>query len=72
MRRVFLDANVIFTATHNPRGNGQALFTLAAEGRLQLLSSRYAIEEARRNIALKYPECVSEPAEALTLGMKPE
>ena len=26
MRRFFLDANVIFTAAHNPNGNGRALF----------------------------------------------
>ena len=60
MRRFFLDANVIFTAAHNPDGNGRALFKLAAEHRLELVSSRYALEEAARNIAIKFPECVAE------------
>ena len=60
MRRFFLDANVIFTAAHNPDGNGRALFMLAAEQKLELVSSRYALEEAARNIAVKFPECVAE------------
>ncbi len=60
MRRLFLDANVIFTAAHNPNGNSRALFKLGAEQRVELISSRYALEEAARNIAVKFPECVSE------------
>ena len=60
MRRFFLDANVIFTAAHNPNGNGRALFRLAAEQQLELISSRYALEEAARNIAVKFPGCVAE------------
>ena len=60
MRRFFLDANVIFTAAHNPDGNGRALFRLAGEQQLELVSSRYALEEAARNIAVKFPECVVE------------
>ena len=60
MRRFFLEANVIFTAAHNPTGNGGALFRLAAGQQLELVVSRYALEEAARNIALKFPECVAE------------
>ena len=60
MRRFFLDANVIFTAAHNPDGNSRALFRLAAQQQLELVSSRYALEEAARNIAVKFPECVAE------------
>jgi predicted nucleic acid-binding protein len=60
VRRFFLDANVIFMAAHNPDGNGRALFRLAAEQQIELVSSRYAVEEAARNIAVKFPECVAE------------
>jgi len=60
VRHFFLDANVIFTAAHNPDGNGRALFRLAAEQQLELVSSRYALEEAARNIAVNFPECVGE------------
>jgi predicted nucleic acid-binding protein len=60
VRRFFLDANVIFTAAHNPDGNSRALFRLAAQQQLELVSSRYALEEAARNIAVKFPECVAE------------
>jgi len=58
--RCFLDTNVIFTAGHNPDGNGRALFKLAATRGVVLVSSRYAVEEAARNIALKYPRCIDE------------
>ena len=60
MTRFFLDANVIFTAAHNPDGNGRALFKLAARRWVVLLSSRYALEEAARNIAVKLSECIGE------------
>jgi len=60
VRRFFLDANVIFTAAHNPNGNGRALFRLAAAQQLELVVSRYALEEAARNIAVKFSECIAE------------
>jgi predicted nucleic acid-binding protein len=56
VKRCFLDANVIFTAVHNADGNGRALFRLAAQSRVVLVSSPYALEEAARNIIVKYPE----------------
>lgn len=55
--RLFLDANVVFSAAHNPAGNARALFRLAGVGHCALVASRYAIEEASRNIALKFPDC---------------
>ena len=61
--RLFLDANVVFSAAHNPRGNARELFGLASQGHCELVTSAYALEEARRNIALKYPECVPVIAE---------
>ncbi len=60
MRRFFLDANVIFSAVHNPGGNARALFRLAGARKIEVVSSRYALEEAARNIALKFPQCVAE------------
>jgi len=53
--RLFLDANVLFTAAHNPGGRAAALFALARQGACTLLSSPHAVEEARRNLKLKYP-----------------
>jgi len=53
--RLFLDANVLFTAAHNPGGRAAALFALAQQGACTLLSSSHALEEARRNLRLKYP-----------------
>lgn len=51
--RVFLDANVPFTAAYNDRGLCSALFRFAADGQCELVTSAFAAEEARRNVALK-------------------
>ena len=51
--RLFLDANVLFSAVHSPQGRSRALFELAGAGRCALLSSPHAVEEASRNLALK-------------------
>lgn len=59
MMLLFLDANVLFTAAHNPRGKAALVIELGQGGLWQIASSRYAIEEARRNMARKYPERVA-------------
>ena len=59
MHRIFLDANVLFTAAHNPDGKAASLFDALDLKRPELLSSAFAITEARRNIAAKYPQCVT-------------
>ena len=53
--RVFLDANVLFTAAHNPRGKAALIIELGGEGHWALATSRYALEEARRNLDRKFP-----------------
>ena len=57
--RVFLDANVLFTAAHNPRGRAAFVITLGSEGLFQLSTSAYAREEARRNLERKAPDRLS-------------
>jgi predicted nucleic acid-binding protein len=52
--RVFLDANVLFSATHNPAGRCALLIELAQGSRLQLFTSAHARYEADRNLKLKY------------------
>jgi predicted nucleic acid-binding protein len=54
--RLLLDANVLFSAAHNPGGNARALFLLVEQRAVELVTSPFAVEEARRNIAVKYPE----------------
>lgn len=54
--RVFLDANVLFTAAHNPDGLARLLFDLARHGVLTLISSHVAVGEARANLILKAPD----------------
>ena len=54
--RLFLDANVLFTAAHNPRGKAALVIELGGSGHWALSSSRLAVEEARRNIERKFPQ----------------
>ena len=56
--RLFLDANVLFTATHNPGGKAALVIKLGCQGHWDLFSSPYAIEEARRNLERKFPQCL--------------
>lgn len=55
-KRIFLDANVLFTAAHNPDGKAALLIELGQKGHWALYTSAYAIEEAGRNLSIKYPE----------------
>lgn len=56
--RLFLDANVLFTAAHNPQGKAALVMEIGRTGIWQLATSVYALEEARRNLARKYPACL--------------
>ena len=58
--RVFLDANVLFTAVYNPRGLARLLFDLHRRGSLSLLTSRLAIAEATVNLEIKKPAAVDD------------
>jgi len=51
--RVFLDANVVFSAAHQQEGRAQSLLLLARAGRCDLVVSAHGIEEARRNLVRK-------------------
>lgn len=53
--RVFLDANVLFSAAYRETGSVRAFFALSAAGACTLCSSAHALEEARRNLRLKHP-----------------
>ncbi len=63
--RVFLDANVLFSAAYRDSGSVRVFFGLAAVGACRLVSSRHAIEEARRNLAVKHPDRVADLEELL-------
>ncbi len=61
--RLFLDANVLFTAAYSPAGRARALFELARANRCELLSSTHAIKEAVRNISSKAPAAIDDLAD---------
>ena len=54
--RVFLDANVLFSAAYRDSGSVRVFFPLAQAGACKLVTSAYALDEARRNIRAKHPE----------------
>ncbi len=56
MDRIFLDANVLFSAAYLENSGLIRLWQL--EG-TELLSSAYAVEEARRNLALERPPALA-------------
>lgn len=56
MHRLFLDANVLFSAAYGSTGLLK-LWNLARAGEAVLLSSSYAIEEARRNLGKREQLC---------------
>jgi uncharacterized protein len=58
--RVFLDANVLFSAAYREGASIRAFFEFAAAGGCELVSSPHAVEEARRNLASKRPERLPE------------
>ena len=70
MDSLFLDANVLFTAAHRPQGKAaflfQALQDSTATRPWRLLSSAYAIEEARRNLVAKLPHAAGDLGALLT------
>jgi uncharacterized protein len=51
--KLFLDANVIFTAAYSSQGSSRFLFSIAESGEITLCTSLYALDEARKNLALK-------------------
>ena len=51
--KLFLDANIIFSAAHRDVGRAQELIALAAANRCAVVTSRHALEEARRNLEIK-------------------
>lgn len=65
MKRLFLDANVLFTAAHNPDGKAALIISFGKEGILQLCTSAFAVEEARRNLAAKYPASLKQLGDIL-------
>lgn len=75
MIRLFLDANVLFTAAHNPDGKAFFIISLGLERAWELYTSVFAAEEARRNLVVKYPaaeEIFEELLAAITIVPEPK
>lgn len=57
--KLFLDANVLFTAAYSANGISRNLFLVADAGHCSLVTSTYAADEARRNLLVKAPAAVA-------------
>jgi predicted nucleic acid-binding protein len=55
LHKVFLDANILYSAAYLERSGLSPLLSL---NDVELINSAYAIEEARRNLAIDRPEAV--------------
>lgn len=64
--RVFLDANVLFSAAHRPQGKAALLIEISRTGYWEVVTSSYAILEARRNLQFKFPSAVENLDSLLT------
>jgi len=53
--RLFLDANILFSAAYRDGSPALLLFDLAIAGRCQVVTSEFAWDEAYRNIRLEHP-----------------
>ena len=62
--RIFLDANVLFSAAHTDGAMGRFLQRLSNAGH-DLLADAYVVEEARRNLLAKVPDRVARLEEFL-------
>lgn len=56
--RIFLDASVLFAASHSPRGFAHDLIVAGALGLVDLILSAYVIAETRRNLSRKSPSAL--------------
>lgn len=54
--RVFLDANVLFSAVLSAKGRSREIVRLSTEGTITALISEQVMEEVKRNLLKKYPE----------------
>jgi predicted nucleic acid-binding protein len=68
--RLFLDANVLFTAAHNPSGKAALIIDLGEKVNWEIISCSYAIEEARRNISIKFPDYLKRFESLMTTVIK--
>jgi predicted nucleic acid-binding protein len=57
--KLFLDANVIFSAAYTSQGSSRFLFYIAETGAVDLCTSLYALDEAKRNLAFKTADKMS-------------
>lgn len=70
MDRVFLDANVLFSAAYDSSRRVGSLWQLSAA---QLITTPYAAAEALRNMARKFPDRLSALSKLLSqTGLVPE
>jgi uncharacterized protein len=67
--RVFIDANILFSAAYLKQSRTRAIFDLAAAGFFEGITSAYALDEARRNLLRRHPDRVA-ALDQIALGLR--
>lgn len=57
--KIFVDANILFTATYSPQGISSSIILNGKITGLHFSTCAYAVEEARRNLESKAPQALS-------------
>lgn len=69
MHTLFLDANILFSASMTTGGPNAFIIQLSQLGHCHICSSQYALDEALRNLNHKYPEA-TEVFDVITQSLK--
>ncbi len=64
--RIFPDANILFSAAKSD-GAIRSFLALLIKAGHTLAADLYVVEEARRNIELRYPECIGDLESVLSI-----
>jgi putative PIN family toxin of toxin-antitoxin system len=67
MTRVFLDANVLFSAAYSATGASREILRRALRHEIDIVVSRYVLKETRRNLEHKAPQAVDAFKELISL-----
>jgi predicted nucleic acid-binding protein len=57
--KIFLDANILFTAAYSPKGKSALLISQSKTLSLELVTCDFAIEEAKKNLLIKAPRSLN-------------
>lgn len=58
MRRIFIDASVLFSASLSSTGASRELIRLSIQNKIALVANKLVLQEVEKNISAKNPEVI--------------